>query len=128
MRQFEINRLEAYRTATLHLAKERVESVRVTNGPRDDVRGPSGDPPTPQRIAAVRKSSELCHGQTHAVQQRLGLRIPLHSMTSLAMARSDGGTLRPSAFAALRLMTSSYPVGAWTGSSAGFVPFRMRST
>ena len=39
-----------------------------------------------------------------------------------------GGTTRPSALAVLRLITSSYLVGACTGRSAGFSPFRMRST
>ena len=38
------------------------------------------------------------------------------------------GTLRPSAFAVLRLITSSCLVGACTGRSAGFSPLRMRST
>src|SRR5262249_14188131 len=53
---------------------------------------------------------------------------PLHSITSSARASSIGGTSRPSALAVLRLMTSSYFVGACTGRSAGFSPFRMRST
>src|SRR5262249_19146706 len=51
-----------------------------------------------------------------------------HSITSSARASSIGGTSRPSALAVLRLMTSSYFVGACTGRSAGFSPFRMRST
>src|SRR5262249_20152989 len=51
-----------------------------------------------------------------------------HSMTSSAMAISLSGIWRPSAFAVLRLMTSSYLVGACTGRSAGFSPLRMRST
>ena len=42
--------------------------------------------------------------------------------------RHVGGTVRPSAFAVLRLTASSYLVGACTGRSAGFSPFRMRST
>lgn len=87
-----------------------------------------GSPSESRHTCALPRMSVRCHEQTHAAQQRLGLRMPLHSMTSLAMARSDGGTFRPSAFAALRLMMSSYPVGAWTGSSAGFAPFRIRST
>ena len=53
---------------------------------------------------------------------------PTHSITSSARASSDGGTVRPSALAVLRLITSSYVVGAWTGISAGFSPLRMRST
>ena len=53
---------------------------------------------------------------------------PPHSITSSARASSVGGTSRPSAVAVLRLSTSSYLVGPWTGSSAGFSPLRMRST
>src|SRR4051812_1048795 len=53
---------------------------------------------------------------------------PLHSITSSARASRVGGMSRPSAFAVLRLMTSSYFVGACTGRSAGFSPLRMRST
>src|SRR5262245_48981255 len=55
-------------------------------------------------------------------------RAALHSMASSAMASSVGGTSRPRALAVLRLMTSSYLVGACTGRSAGFSPLRMRST
>ena len=51
-----------------------------------------------------------------------------YSITSSARASSDGGTVRPSALAVLRLMTNSYLVGACTGRSAGFSPLRMRST
>ena len=51
-----------------------------------------------------------------------------YSITSSARASSVGGTSRPSAFAVLRLMTSSYLVGACTGRSAGFSPLRTRAT
>jgi hypothetical protein len=51
-----------------------------------------------------------------------------HSITSSARASSEGGTVIPSAFAVLRLITVSYLVGAWTGKSAGFSPLRTRST
>src|SRR5262245_47941141 len=51
-----------------------------------------------------------------------------HSITSSAMASTDGGTSRPSAFAVLRLMGSSNLVAACTGRSAGFSPLRMRWT
>ena len=51
-----------------------------------------------------------------------------HSITSSARARTVAGRSRPSAFAVLRLTTSSYLFGAWTGSSDGFSPLRMRST
>ena len=49
-----------------------------------------------------------------------------HSMTSSARARIDGGTVRPSAFAVLRLMISSMRVDWTTGSSEGFSPARTR--
>ena len=51
-----------------------------------------------------------------------------YSITSSARPSSDIGTVRPSAFAVFRLTSSSYFVGACTGRSAGFSPFRMRST
>jgi hypothetical protein len=51
-----------------------------------------------------------------------------YSITSSARARSNAGTESPSALAVLRLIASSYLVGACTGSSPGFSPLRMRST
>src|SRR5262249_11079233 len=62
-----------------------------------------------------------------AAEQRHEL-ATVHSMTSSARASSVGGTSRPSDLAVLRLITSSYFVGACTGRSAGFSPLRMRST
>src|SRR5262249_3876294 len=50
-----------------------------------------------------------------------------YSITSSASASSLSGILRPSALAVLRLMTSSYLVGACTGRSPGFSPLRIRS-
>ena len=52
---------------------------------------------------------------------------PCHSITSSARASMTGGTLRPRAFAVLRLMTSLNLVGCWTGRSPGFLPRNMRS-
>ena len=52
---------------------------------------------------------------------------PSHSITSSAVASNDDGMVRPSALAALRLITSSNLTGPWTGNSLGFSPFRMRS-
>src|SRR6202023_3668877 len=51
-----------------------------------------------------------------------------YSITSSARASSIGGTSMPSALAVLRLITSSYLVGACTGRSAGFSPLSTRST
>src|SRR5215475_1591840 len=57
-----------------------------------------------------------------------GARRSNHSITSSARCRSNGGTSSPSVLAVLRLMISSNLTGAWTGSSLGFAPLRMRST
>ena len=51
-----------------------------------------------------------------------------HSMTSSARSRIEVGTSSPSALAVFMLSTVSYFTGACTGRSAGFSPFRMRST
>jgi hypothetical protein len=51
-----------------------------------------------------------------------------YSITLSATASRVAGTSRPSAFAVLRLMASSNFVGACTGRSFGFSPFKMRST
>src|SRR4051794_22974311 len=49
-------------------------------------------------------------------------------ITSVARASRDGGTVRPSALAVLRLITSSNLLGCRTGRSAGLVPFRILPT
>lgn len=49
-------------------------------------------------------------------------------MTSSADISIERGITRPSALAAFWLITSSNVVGCSTGSSAGLVPLRMRST
>src|SRR5262249_32306911 len=51
-----------------------------------------------------------------------------YSITSSARASRGGGTSSTSALAVLRLIASSYLVGACPGRSAGFSPLRMRST
>src|SRR5215217_4990126 len=51
-----------------------------------------------------------------------------YSITWSARASSVEGTVRPSAFAVLRLIRSSNFVGCSTGRSAGFTPFRILST
>src|SRR6266511_100475 len=49
-----------------------------------------------------------------------------YSITSSARPSSDSGTVRPSAFAVLRLMINSTLVDCCTGRSAGFSPLRIR--
>jgi hypothetical protein len=49
-------------------------------------------------------------------------------ITSLAWKRSIGGSVRSSAWAVFRLMTSSNLMGCSTGRSAGLAPLRILST
>jgi hypothetical protein len=53
---------------------------------------------------------------------------PSHSITSSARASRFSGTVRPSALAVFRLMTSSNLVGCCTGKSAGLAPRRIGAT
>ena len=56
------------------------------------------------------------------------VRLRGYSMTSSARGSRVGGMVMPSAFAVLRLITSSYLIGACTGRSAGLSPLSTRST
>src|SRR5262249_7875924 len=67
-------------------------------------------------------------GGCRAADKRDELAAGAHSITPAALASQASGAVRPSAFVVLRLITSSYFVGACTGRSAGFSPLRMRST
>jgi hypothetical protein len=49
-----------------------------------------------------------------------------YSITSSAVASSDGGTFMPSALAVFKLIANSNLVDCCTGKSAGFSPLRMR--
>ena len=53
---------------------------------------------------------------------------PSHSITSLAWARSRGGTVSPKALAVFKLITNSNLVGCSTAKSAVLVPLRILST
>ena len=60
---------------------------------------PSGECPLlskSDQIVAVPRLSALCQQRTHAPQQK-----HLYSITSSAVASTDGGTVRPSAFAVI---------------------------
>jgi hypothetical protein len=48
-----------------------------------------------------------------------------HSITSSARVSSEGGTVRPTAFAVLRFIDSSNLVLCWIGRSAGLAPLRI---
>src|SRR5262245_45149298 len=75
-------------------------------------------------LALLRAHRERPRG-SRAADERDEL-AALHSITSSANTSTLSGTLRPSVFAVLRLMTNSNLVGWMTGRSAGFSPLRMR--
>src|SRR6266516_1920518 len=88
--------------------------------------------------APLANASEFCNriapqaefqGALHdvAVVPSTAHALQLHSITSSASASSDGGTVRPSALAVLRLMTNSYCAARQIGKSAGFAPLRIRA-
>ena len=79
-----------------------------------------------RRVEPVReRSARLRRSCARTAWGRRTPRRVGYSMTSSARARSDCGTVRPSAFAVFRLMTNSNLVGCWTGRSAGLTPFRI---
>ena len=77
---------------------------------------------------AIRCKADMCSATRGCPLSANSGHRHLYSTTSSARASNVGGMVRPSALAVLRLMTSSYLVGACTGMSAGFSPLRMRST
>src|SRR6516165_4597029 len=92
-------------------------SYRIVSGPAHD----HANPPHPLRLLrACRERPRDC-----TTEKRDEL-TPLHSITSSAMASSDGGTVRPNIRAVSALMTSSNFVACTTGKSAGFSPLRIR--
>src|SRR5262249_49600292 len=80
--------------------------------------------PYPTHLPGLLRLSGERHGE-EATGQRGNERSPCcHWITSSARASSDGGIVRPRAFAVFRLITSSNLVGCSTGRSAGFAPRR----
>jgi hypothetical protein len=67
----------------------------------------------PQKADMCSATADVCYGPKADIQG-------IHSITSSARASNEGGTVRPSALAALRLIASSNLVGCQTGKSAGF--------
>jgi hypothetical protein len=81
--------------------------------------------PDPRHLSAqLRRDSP----RTVDVQELTALVTHGYWITWSARSRSDCGIVSPSAFAVLRLITSSKLVGCSTGRSAGFAPLRILST
>src|SRR5215813_5028901 len=81
--------------------------------------------PVPLTLALLRSRREW--PRRRAAEQRDEL-APRHSITLSAATSSLSGTVRPSALAVFRLMTSSNLVGNSSGKSLGLAPLRILST
>ena len=81
-----------------------------------------------KRKSGMRNYADRAGSQAIVAIQSGRQRAPLHSITSSAMARSDGGTVMPSALAVAGFKIRSNLVGCSTGISLGFVPRRILST
>src|SRR5262249_39379822 len=79
----------------------------------------------PHPLALLRHSRPR---RRRAAEQRDELAAPDHSITSSARSRIDVGSVRPMAFAALRLTMTVNRLERSTGRSPGFVPLRILST
>ena len=87
--------------------------------------GRSGVKKPDHRQWLLRASSQgPCYGR--APDQRDELASPDHSITSSASNCMELGTVKPSAVAVLRFITSSNLAACITGKSAGFSPLRIR--
>jgi len=99
-------------------------------GPRSNVRfGSKADMTTSNLDVRFTPESGHCSGE----QSRYVCFVPeaditTYSITSSARARSDGGMVKPIAFAVVRLIAKSNLVGCSTGKSPGFAPRKILST
>jgi hypothetical protein len=78
--------------------------------------------------ASVIATSKATSDPGHLMQSAKAGSRELHSITSVAIARRAGGTVRPSSLAVVRLITSSKMVVCSTGRSPGFEPRNSLST
>src|SRR5215468_1052749 len=80
-------------------------------------------------MSALHPIADMCGAATNVrygpkADSCSAAKFHFYSITSSARASSDGGTVRPSALAVLRLITSSNLVGCSTGRSDGLAPSR----
>src|SRR5271165_5349238 len=74
-----------------------------------------------------RAADRECARRVLLFMTRSGSSTARHSITSAAATCRVNGTVRPSALAVLRLITSSNFIGCWTGRLAGLSPRKIRS-
>src|ERR1700730_15199296 len=91
-------------------------------------RNQHADPPHAIALLAAPRARPKQRRRGRRTAQERDELAALHSITLSARTRIESGTVRPSAFAVLRLMTNSNLVGCSTGRSAGLAPLRILST
>jgi hypothetical protein len=84
--------------------------------------------PSISAVLSQRRDRQLRANSCREHMQQLHYRTRPYSMISSAATNRPAGTVKSSAFAVLRFRTVWYLVGACTGSSAGELPRKMRST
>src|SRR5262245_40424973 len=115
---FDCNVLAVDKARVFQTLTERSQEVRVVAG------RPAAEEPNHRHRCLLRTRRE--RPRRRASEQRDELAAPDHSITSSAMATSDGGTERPSMRAVSALMTNSSLFNWTTGRS--LAPLRMRPT
>jgi hypothetical protein len=117
-----------HRISRAHALKpHQVSTFKFTTDPEAETKihhvvGLYLNPPPELSVRGARGSQRACH-------QRLQRAAAVgYSITWSARRSSDGGTVRPSAFAVLRLMTRRKRLGCSIGSSPAFAPLKILST
>src|SRR5262249_26271958 len=82
----------------------------------------------PLALLRPRRERPRCRRAAEQRDEGAPFHLRGHSITSSAMAESPGGISRPSALAALRLITNSNLVDCSTGRSLALAPFKIRPT
>ncbi len=89
-------------------------------------RGTETQVPDPRDLRRLLRARRERPSESCAAEERDDIPPP-HSITSSARPRIEGGIVRPSALAVLRLITSWYLEACSTGRSAGLAPLRILS-
>jgi len=91
------------------------------------VSAPGQDAKVSHRAQLVRSRSESRPHSGHAESAATGheRKYKVHSITSSARARIEGGIVIPGVLAIFRLTIRSILVGSWTGRSEGLAPLRI---
>jgi hypothetical protein len=116
--------------ASSHSHRLRKPRARHRCGFNQDIRigGVTSAMPPIATELVLRNEQSLCAKSRHMQCNKMTCSLHGYSITSSACWRKGSGIVRPSAFAVLRLTTSSNLAANCTGRSPGLAPFKIRST